>query len=83
MDVMNRFNGWFVLLLAGIMSFPAAASDLEREQRWADQVVDAILTGEVEMLQADGQQFLSIYTASDSETPMGGVILAGCHQPAA
>ena len=75
MDVMNRFNGWFVLLLAGIMSFPAAASDLEREQRWADQVVDAILTGEVEMLQADGQQFLSIYTASDSETPMGGVIL--------
>jgi pimeloyl-ACP methyl ester carboxylesterase len=71
----SRFNGWFVLLLAGIISLPAAASDLEREQRWANQVVDAILTGEVEMLDADGQKFLSIYTETDSETPMGGVIL--------
>jgi pimeloyl-ACP methyl ester carboxylesterase len=72
---MNRFNGWLALLTAGILSLPAAASDLEREQRWAEQVVDAILTGEVEMLNADGQEFLSIYTESDSEQLKGGVIL--------
>ena len=75
MGRMNRFNGWLALLAAGILSLPAAASDLEREQRWAEQVVDAILTGEVEMLDADGQEFLSIYTESDSELLKGGVIL--------
>jgi pimeloyl-ACP methyl ester carboxylesterase len=75
MGRLNIFNGWFVVLLAGILSLPAAASDLAREQRWANQVVDAILTGEVEMLEADGHEFLSIYTQTDSETPMGGVIL--------
>jgi pimeloyl-ACP methyl ester carboxylesterase len=75
MDRMNRFNGWFGLLLAGMMSLPAAASDLAREQRWADQIVDVIFTGEVEMLQADGHEFMSIYTPSAGETPLGGVIL--------
>ncbi len=71
----NRFNGWLALLVAGVMSLPAPASDLEREQRWAEQVVDAILTGDVEMLDANGQDFLSIYTESDSEPLKGGVIL--------
>jgi len=75
MGRMNRVNGWLALLAAGVMSLPAEASDLEREQRWAEQVVDAILTGEAEMLDADGQEFLSIYTESDSESPKGGVIL--------
>jgi len=72
---MNRFYGWLALLAAGGMSLSAMASDLEREQRWANQIVDAILTGEVEMLDADGQEFMSIYTESDSESPKGGVIL--------
>jgi len=72
---MNRFNGWLLLLAAGVISLPSLASDLEREQRWAEQVVDAILTGEVEMLDAGGQEFLSIYTESDSDSLQGGVIL--------
>jgi len=71
----NRFHGWLALLAAGVISLPAVASDLEREQRWAEQVVDAILTGEAEMLDADGQEFLSIYTEADSEPLKGGVIL--------
>jgi pimeloyl-ACP methyl ester carboxylesterase len=72
---MNRYIGWLALLAAGVTSLPGLASDLEREQRWAEQVVDAILTGEVIMLDADGQEFLSIYTESDSESLKGGVIL--------
>ncbi len=75
MGRLNRFNGWFALLVSGVMSLPAVASDLEREQRWANQVVDAILTGEAVMLNADGQEFLSIFTETDSESPKGGVIL--------
>jgi pimeloyl-ACP methyl ester carboxylesterase len=62
-------------MMTGVMSGTVAASDIEREQRWAEQVVDAILTGEAEMLDADGQGFLSIYTESDSESLLGGVIL--------
>lgn len=75
MSGLSRFNGWPALLVAGVMALPAVASDLEREQRWTEQIVDAILVGEAEMLEAEGQEFLSIYTESESETPAGGVIL--------
>ncbi len=75
MGMNNGIKIWLVLLVAGVISGTVAASDIEREQRWAEQVVDAILTGEAEMLDADGQEFLSIYTESDSESPQGGVIL--------
>jgi pimeloyl-ACP methyl ester carboxylesterase len=75
MLIMNRYIGWLALLVAGVMSLPSLASDIEREQRWAQQIVDAILTGEAVMLDADGQEFLSIYTESDAESPQGGVIL--------
>ena len=36
------------LLIAGLLtfSFNLYASDLEKEKRWADQVVDAIIDGE-------------------------------------
>jgi len=70
----GRLGGW-LLLLAGVLSLPLAASNLEREQRWAEQVVDAILTGEAEMLDADGQEFLAIYTEATGEAPQGGIIL--------
>jgi pimeloyl-ACP methyl ester carboxylesterase len=75
MGRMNGFRDWLVLLLAALVCLPAMASDLEREQRWKAQIVDAILVGEAEMLDADGQEFLSIYTESDSQPLQGGVIL--------
>jgi pimeloyl-ACP methyl ester carboxylesterase len=75
MDRMNSFKIGFAVLAAGVMSLPVMASDLAREQRWANQIVDVIFTGEVEMLEADGHEFLSIYTESGSEPPLGGVIL--------
>ncbi len=49
------------------------ASDLEREQRMMDEVADAILDGEVEMLRADGLEFFSIYT--EAEEAEGAVIV--------
>ncbi len=41
------------------------ASDLQREQRLMDQIVDAILDGDVEMLSAREHEFLTIYTEAD------------------
>ena len=61
------------LLLAG----PAItwSSDLDREQRLADQTVDAILDGDPVTLTADGHEFLGIYTQSETDIPLGGAII--------
>ena len=46
---------------------PAAAAepDFAREQRLADEIVDVILDGDPEWLQANGREFLSIYYEAD------------------
>jgi pimeloyl-ACP methyl ester carboxylesterase len=62
---------WLLLLLV----FPVLAADLQREERWANQVIDAILVGEPEWLAIEDHKFLAIYTAGESETPRGAVIL--------
>jgi len=51
----------------------AYGSDLEREKRLKDQIVDAILDGDVEMLTAEGHEFLSIHT--QSENARGAVLI--------
>ena len=51
------------------------ASDFAKEQRWADQIVDALIDGEAEWLEADGRKFLSIYTEAESDTPQYGAIV--------
>ncbi len=51
------------------------ASDTDKEKRWADQIVDSLLVGEAEWLEADGQKFLGIYTEDLSGKPKGGVII--------
>ena len=61
---------WAVLLS---FSFVSNAADLEREQRLKDQIVDAIMDGEAQMLEAGGHEFLSIYTESDE--PTGAVLI--------
>lgn len=63
---MKYFN--FVLYLITLClcsTSPVIASDLEREQRMADEIVDAILDGEAVFLEANNNRFLSIYTEAD------------------
>lgn len=50
------------------------ASDLAREKRMSDEIVDAILDGEAVFLQANDNKFLSIYTEAD-DTAKGVVII--------
>jgi dienelactone hydrolase len=57
------------------LSQVAAASDLAKEKRWADQIVEFLIDGEAEWLTADGQEFLSIYTESTQDTTRGGIIV--------
>ncbi len=60
-------------------SSPATAgelgSDLEREQRLADEIVEAILDGEPVTLAADGHDFLGIYTEAVSQPVPGAAII--------
>ncbi len=56
-------TGLALLLTAG--QAIASEPNFEREARLADEIVDVILDGDPEWLQADGRDFLGIYTEAD------------------
>ena len=60
-----------------IFSFALQASDLEKEARWAEQIVDFLIDGEAEWLEADGQEFLGIYTEADEESNKAIIVVHG------
>ena len=71
-----RFLLTLVVLLNGTWMAPdAAAADLEREQRLAEQISDAIMDGEAISLNAEGQGFLAIHMASETEEVKGAAII--------
>ncbi|NNF96740.1 MAG: DUF3530 family protein, partial [Halobacteria archaeon] len=51
------------------------ASDLAKEKRWADQIVDALITGEAEWLPVGDLKVLSIYTPSETGPARGAAIV--------
>jgi len=53
----------------------ANASDLAKEQRWADQIVDYIIDGEAEWLAIKNHKILSIYTEAQTPKVKGGAII--------
>ena len=67
----------YLFISLSILFYPiySAASDLAKEKRWADQIVDSIMTGEAEWLEAGGVKFLSIYTEADGDKVRGGAIV--------
>lgn len=78
---MNTFKQvLFAFLFSAIYILPVQASDrptsdTDKEQRWANQIVDFLIEGESQWLQAGEQRFLSIYTPSAVERPKGAVVL--------
>ena len=60
-----RFLFMMILLAGMTMVSVVCASDLEKEKRWADQVVDALLDGEALYLDDGRAEFLAIETESD------------------
>lgn len=65
--------GWGLLLLVPWLALADAQPDYEREQRLRDEIEDAILDGEPIDLQAEGRDFLGIYTEADE--PRGAVLI--------
>ena len=58
------------------------ASDTAKEKRWAEQIVDSIMVGDVEWLKVDKSKILSLYTENTTENAVGGAIIlhgSGAH----
>lgn len=62
------------VFLAGL-SGAVLASDIAKEKRWADQIIEGLISGEPQWLEANGQKFLAIYTPHNAATAKGAVIL--------
>jgi len=78
---MNRLKTFLILIILGLPQL-VAASDLAKEKRWADQIVEFLVDGDAVWLDAGGQKFLSIYTEATTDPVRGGVILvhgSGAH----
>jgi len=67
----------YILLLCSLFLLTVQASDLAKEQRWADQTVDSILDGDAVWLKTDKLKFLSIYTEAEEESDQGMIVVHG------
>lgn len=66
----------FFITLA-VLSFSTHASDLAKEKRWADQVVDAILDGDAIWLNDGTSEFLGIYTEAGENKNRAVIVMHG------
>jgi hypothetical protein len=68
---------FITFLLISFLFLPVMASDVAKEKRWADQIVDSILDGEAEWLNADDHKFLAIYTEAEEPSSKGMIVVHG------
>ncbi|SMN16715.1 hypothetical protein CRYPA_426 [uncultured Candidatus Thioglobus sp.] len=66
-----------ILLLLSNMTFAQTLPDYAKETRWAEQVEDAIMDGDVVWLMANNHEFMSIYTPSEIDSNKTAVIVHG------
>lgn len=65
---MARLSVGLVASMMLILLTPIFASDLAKEKRWAEQIVDSLLDGEAVWLDANDNKILSIFTPAEDET---------------
>ena len=73
---MKKINFVLLLLITVFASGPQA-SDLAKEKRWADQVVDAILDGDAVWLNDGASEFLGIYTEAAEDKGRAVIVMHG------
>ena len=64
-------------LTALIFTVGAYASDLDKEQRWADSIEATLMDGEIVMLDDGTSEFLSIYTEALENKDRAAIIMHG------
>ena len=65
---------WITLLM---LAAPVAASDLEKEQRWREQVEDSIMDGEAVDLLVEGRKIFAIYMEAEDGSDKGMIVVHG------
>lgn len=71
---MKRNIGIWILSLF-LWPMLVCAQNYDKEQRWAEQVADFLLDGEALWLEAEGREFFSILTESESNPTKGALIV--------
>ena len=66
-----------IILLFSVLFANLQASDVAKEKRWADQIVDSIMDGDALYLEADGHEFLTIYTEAEEASDKGMIVVHG------
>ena len=68
----------YALMCSVFLFSTVFASDLDKEKRWAEQVIDSLLDGEAHYLNDGKNDFLSLVTENeDGDAPLGAVIIHG------
>lgn len=66
------------MLVVFVLSLSAQASDLAKEKRWADQIVDALLDGESLYINDGTSDFLAIHTEpTEGDSDQGVLVMHG------
>ncbi len=73
MNTIAKLLGFALLTLP----FNTYASDLAKEKRWAEQVVDSIMDGDAVMLDDGNSEFLSIYTTAAEDKGRAVIVMHG------
>ena len=73
---MNLFKQLAIIAIIAAC-FTSHASDLAKEKRWADQVVDAIIDGEAVWLNDGTSEFLGIYTEAGEDKGRAVIVMHG------
>jgi hypothetical protein len=71
-----KYKSFVLLMIFFAPPVLAGEPDFAREGRLADEIVDLIFDGDPEWLEADGREFLSIFTEAD-DADIGVIILHG------
>lgn len=77
--IKKRCDLYLKLIFVSLLLFSSGlqASDLAKEKRWADQVVDAILDGDAVWLNDGVNKFLGIYTEAEKDVVRAVVVMHG------
>lgn len=68
---------FFTILVVLVLNTAAFSSDLAKEKRWANQVVDSLLDGEAIYLNDGKTDFLTIDTRADEPKDIGVIVMHG------
>ena len=66
-----------LVISLSLLSFNLYASDLDKEKRWADQVVEAILDGDAVWMNDGKSDFLGIYTEAEEDKGRAVIVMHG------